>query len=381
LLRVADGASLWAAKYDEDFSDVFRLQDSIAEQATRALLLKLSGEERVRLARRPTDNLEAYQLYLQGRYHWNKFGEAGFRKAIEYYGKALELDPGYALAHAGMSNSHSGLVAIGALPYAQGYPKARAAAERAVALDDGLAEAHMSLAATRLLLEWDWDAGERELKRVLELNPNIAEVYSLVGYERQMRGKTKEAIELTRKGVQLDPLSALLRVDLSSAYYFDRQWDRAIEEYEKALELDPAFLAPFFVAAQALERKGDRAGAIARCEKAIKAQGRDPSLVSALGYAHASAGRPKEAAALARELESRYAKQPFNPTLLGILYAGMGERERALRWLERAHAEHDVQLAWFHLEPQVDPLRDDPRFADLMRRMRLVTNSANASPR
>ena len=381
LLRVRDGASLWAAKYDEDFSDVFRLQDSIAEQATRALLLKLSGEERVRLARRPTDNVEAYQLYLQGRYHWNKFGEAGFRKAIGYYEKALKLDPGYALAHAGLSNSHSGLVAVGALPYAQGYPKARAAAERAVALDDGLAEAHMSLAATRLLLEWDWDAAERELKRVLELNPNIPEVYSLVGYERQMRGKTKEAIEITRKGVQLDPLSALLRVDLSSAYYFDRQWDRAIEEFEKALELDPAFLAPFFVAGQALERKGDPAGAVARCEKALKAQGRDPSLVSALGYAHASAGHRREAAALARELETRYARQPFNPTLLWVLYAGMGERERALRWLERAHAEHDVQLSWFNLEPQVDALRNDPRFADLMRRMRLVTNSASVSPR
>jgi class 3 adenylate cyclase/TolB-like protein/Flp pilus assembly protein TadD len=373
LMRVRDGASLWAAKYDEDFSDVFRMQDSIAEQATRALLLKLTGPQRERLARRPTGNVEAYELYLQGRYHWNKFDEAGFRKAIEYYEKALKLDPNYALAHSGISNSHSGLIAIGAMPYAEGYKIARAAAERAVKLDDGLAEAHMSLAAAKLLLEWDWDGGERELRKVVELNPNIAETASLLGYERQMRGKTREAIEVTLRGVHIDPLSTLLRVDLASAYYFDRQWDAAIAEHEKALELDPAFISPFFVAAQALERKGDAAAAIARCEKAIKARGRDPSFVSALGYALASAGRRKEAAVLARELEARHRKQPFNPTLLGILYAGLGERDRAIAWLERAYREHDVQLAWFHLEPQVEPLHGDPRFEDLMRRMRLVT--------
>jgi serine/threonine-protein kinase len=250
-----------------------------------------------------------------------------------------------------------------------------------VALDDGLAEAHMSLAATKLLLEWDWDGGERELKRAVELNPSIAEASSLLGYERQFRGKPGEAIEVTLKGVRVDPLSALLRVDLASAYYYNRDWDAAIAQHEKALELDPGFVAPFFVLGQALERKGDSAAAIARCEKAIKAQGRDPSLLSALGYSLASAGRRKEAMAIARELEARHRKQPFNATLLGILHAGLGERQRALDWLERAYKEHDVQLAWFNLDPQVDVLREEPRFAELMRRMGLATIPATASRR
>ncbi|MEO7743750.1 MAG: tetratricopeptide repeat protein, partial [Usitatibacter sp.] len=382
LLRVRDGASLWAAKYDEEFSDVFRMQDSIAERATQALLLKLSGAERERLARRPTDNVEAYRLYLQGRFHWNKFGEAGFRKALEYYEKALALDPNYALAHSGIANSHSGLVAIGAVPYAQGYPKALASARKAAALDDGLAEAHMSLAATHLLLEWDRDAGERELKRAIELNPSIAEAGSLLGYAHQMRGEVKEGVEVTLAAARIDPLSALLRVDLSSAYYYARDWDRAIAEYEKALEVDPAFIAPFFIIGQALERKGDVAGAIARCESAIKSHGRHPSFLSALGYAHARAGHAKQATAIARELESRHAKEPFNPTLLAVLHAGMGDLERAIAWLERAYREHDVQLAWFNVEPQVEALHGDPRFADLMRRMRLVlySGSRTATP-
>ena len=239
----------------------------------------------------------------------------------------------------------------------------------------------MSLAATRLLLEWDWDGGERELKRVFELNPSIPEAASLLGYERQFRGKPGEAIGLVLKGVRVDPLSALLRTDLAAAYYYNRDWDSAIAEYEKALELDPAFVAPFFVVAQALERKGDSAGAIARCEKAIKAQGRDPSFLSALGYALARAGRHKEAMVLARELEARHRKQPFNPTVVALLYAGLGDRQRALDWLERAYKEHDVQLAWFNLEPQVDMLREEPRFVELMSRMRLVTPPATASRR
>jgi class 3 adenylate cyclase/TolB-like protein/Flp pilus assembly protein TadD len=381
LLRVRDGASLWAAKYDEDFSDVFHLQDSIAEQATRALLVRLTGQQRDRLAKRSTGSVPAYQLYMQGRYHWNKFDEPGFRKAISYYEQALQLDPGYALAYVGLGNSHSALVAIGAEPYAEGHAKARAASERAIALDDGLAEAHMLRGANLLLLEWNWDGAARELKRAIELNPNIAEASSLLGYERQARGKPREAVEVTRRGVELDPLSALLRVDLSSAYYYERQWDFAIREYEKALELDSNFVAPFFVLAQALERKGDAAGAIRRCEAAIKARGRDPAFLSALGYAHASAGHRKEASAIAREMQARYAKNHFNPTLLALLYAGLGERDRAIEWLERAYSEHDVQLIWFNLEPQADVLRDDARFADLMRRMGLATYSASASPR
>ena len=372
LLRVRDGASLWAGHFDEDFADVFRMQDSIAEQVTRALLLKLTSEERGRMNRRYTDNVQAYQLYLQGRFYWNKFNEEGFRKALAYFEDALKLDPGYALAYVGISESYSAMVAIGAAAHRDVLAKAKAAVEKAVALDDGLAEAHQAMGGSKMLLDWDWDGAERELKRSIELNPNLAESHSLTGYLLQVRGRPEEAVVVTRKAVELDPLSPLLRSDLGSAFYYARQYDAARVEFEKALEFDPKFLTQFFVPAQALERKGEHAAAIRRCEEALKLAGRDPSILAALGFAHASAGHREEAARIARELEALWTRRHFPATELALLYAGMGNRGKAFEWMDKAWREHDVQLLWFRLEPQLDGLRDDPRYGDLMRRMGLA---------
>ena len=372
LLRVRDGASLWAGRFDEDFSDVFRMQDSIADQVTRALLLKLTSGQRERMNRRYTDNVKAYQLYLQGRFQWNKFNEEGFRNALGFFEEALKLDPSYALAYVGISESYSAMVAIGAAAHRDVLAKAKAAVEKAVALDDGLAEAHQALGGSKMLLEWDWDGAERELKRSIELNPNLAESHSLTGYLLQARGRPEEAVTVTRTAVDLDPLSALLRSDLGSAFYYARQYDAARAEFEKVFELDPKFPPLFFVSGQALERKGEYAAAIRRCEDALKVAGRDPGILATLGYAHASAGHRDEALGIARELEALWTRRHFPPTELALLYAGMGDRRKAFEWMDKAWREHDVQLLWFRLEPQLDGLRDDPRYGDLMRRMGLA---------
>jgi serine/threonine-protein kinase len=370
LLRVRDGASLWAAKYDEDFSDVFKLQDSIAEQTTRALLPRLTGEQGERLARRHTQNVAAYDLYLQGRYHFNRMGPENMRKAIAYFDRALALDPSFALAYADAAMAYSVLIAIGAETYEAGSAKATAAADKAIALDESLAEAHGAQAAIRLIA-WDIDGVEREVRRVIELNPSIPEAYSMLGYVYQLRGRLPDAVAITRKSVEINPLSPLGRADLSEASYYARDWNAAIAEYERLVAIEPAIVPPFFILGQALERRGDRAGAIAQCEAAIKRSGRVSAVISALGYAHASAGHRTEALALARELETQWRKEPVNPTatLLAILYAGIGDGDRAFEWVDKAYEAHDVQVLFLSVEPQFDNLRGDPRFAAFTRRL------------
>ena len=371
LLRIRDGASLWSGKFDADATDLFRMEDSIAEQVTQALLLKLTGEERARMSRRYTDNAQAYQYYLQGHFYWNKFNEAGFKTAIRSYEEALKLDANYAPAYAGIAEAYSGLIALGFLKPEEALAKAKAAVEKALAIDDGLAEAHKALGAIRLLIEWDLAGGERELKRALSINPNLSGAQTLMGYYLQMMGRLPESLVMIRSAAALDPLSPVTAADLASAYYYVRQYDEAKAANERVLELDPAFLAPLFFGGQALERQGKYAEAITRCLDAAKVPGRDPSIIAVLGYAYASAGRRSEALKIARELEARWHKQHFPPSTIALLYVGLKDREQAFRWMETAFRERDAQLLWFKVDPQLDPVREDPRFASLMRRMGL----------
>ncbi len=307
--------ALWAGRFDEDFSDLFRMQDSIAEQVTRALVVNLTKEQRNRVSRSYPKNVKAYQLYLQGRFFWNKFNEEGFRKAIAYFEDALKIDPDYALAYVGISHANSAMVAIGAQPYREGAMRAKQASARAVALDEELAEAHEALGGNNILLDWDWAGGERELKRAMELNPNLAEAHSLYGYYLQAMGRSQEALTITR------------------------------ETYAEAIQ---------------------------RCERELKEAKGAPGTLAPLAFALASAGRLAVAARTIEELKARSGKQRFPPSLFALAYAGLGDREKALQWLETAYREHDTQLLWFRLEPQMDSLRADPRFQDVMRKMGLV---------
>ena len=371
LLRVRDGASLWSGKFDADATDLFRMEDSIAEQVTQALLLKLTGEERVRMSRRYTDNAQAYQHYLQGRFYWNKFNEAGFRTAIRFYEEALKLDPNYAPAYAGIAEAYAALMALGFVKPEEALAKAKTAVEKALAIDEGLAEAHKALGAIRLLIEWDLVGGERELKRALSINPNLSGAQILTGYYLQLIGRLPESLAMIRSAAALDPLSPVTAADLASAFYYVRQYDEAKAANERVLELDPAFVASLFVSGQALERQGKYAEAITRCLDAVKVARRDPGIIAVLGYAYASAGQRGEAQKIARELEARWHKQHFPPSTIALLYVGLNDREQAFRWMEIAFRERDTQLLWFKVDPQLDPVREDPRFASLMRRMGL----------
>ncbi len=378
LLRVSDGGSVWASHFDEDLSDVFRLQDSIAEQVVRALVLRLTSEQRARLARRYTDNVKAYQLYLKGLYQWNRFNEEGFRNSIKEYEEALKLDPNYALAYVGISQAYSAMAALGVAKFEEAVPKANAASEKAISLDSGLAEAHQAMGGNMLLLQRDFEGAARELNIAISINPSLAEAHSLYGYYLQIRGRLRESVDITRRAVDLNPLSPLLRVDLSSAYYYAGDLDMAIEEFERALEIDAHFTVPFFVAGQALERKGARVRAIKRCEEALKVVGRDPGVLAALAYALAASGQRDAAVALGKELERTWEAHPFPPSALVLVYISLEDRPRAIRWLETAYRVHDTQLLWLALDPQFEPLRSDTKAMAIFSRMGL--KAALASP-
>ncbi len=371
LIRVQDGASLWAAKFDDRFTNIFAVEDSISQQVLRQLPVELSDADQARLQKHGPENIEAYQLYLKGTYFWNKFTEDGTKKAIEYFHQAIEIDPNYALAYVGLSDAYNVQGAVGIVRPREAMPKAEWAAERAIALDDTLAEAHAAAAANKLLFDWDWAAAERELRRSLELNPNSAEAHDLYAYYFDVTGRLDEAMLEMKRAQELAPLTASINVDIALISYHMRRYDAAIGQYRKGSELDPDFIEVPFTLGQAYERKGMYTEAIAECQKAIAKHGRDPAIVSVLGYAYAMSGKRNEAQKIVAELTARWKQNYFPPTFVVLAYTGLGDKDQAFHWLDIAYAERDSQLIWVNVEPQFEPLSTDPRFAETVRRVGL----------
>jgi DNA-binding winged helix-turn-helix (wHTH) protein/TolB-like protein/Tfp pilus assembly protein PilF len=369
LVRVADGLPMWAGKFDEKFTNIFSVQDSVSRQVADALVLQLSGEQRQQLAKRYTDNVEAYSLYLKGRFFWNKFTPEGLEKAIDYYKQAIALDPNYALAYTGLSVAYNVQGAFGVVPPAQTWIDARRTAQRAVELDDTLAEAHSALGAVKLLYEWDWAAAEKELKRAIELNPNHAEAHELYGFYSWVVGDFEKASSEIKRALELSPTSPILNLDLATTFYYQGKNGEAIDAYRTVRELDPNMLGLLFIPAQAYERNRQYDRAIDECERAISAFGRDPGVLSALGYAYGSSASHDKAEEISRELETKWKARYFSPTILALAHTGAGNKDRAFAWLTKAYESRDPQLIWLAAEPQFESLRPDPRFQNLMRQM------------
>ena len=274
LINVADGASMWSATFDEKFTDVFAVQDTIAQKVAAALALRLSGEEQKRLTKRYTDSTEAYQLYLKGRFYWNKVTEEGFRKAIEYYKQALEKDPSYALAYAGLASSYI-QIGIDFVAPTENNPKAKAYAIKALELDDSLAEAHCVLGTYYLFLERKLEPSERELKRSIALNPNYPDVHHYYCHWFESQDRVSEGIAEMKRGLELDPLSLLIGEELGWAYYHARRYDEAVAQIRKTMELDPMFPLNYLTLAQIYEQMGKFSEAIAELNKARAIPGGD----------------------------------------------------------------------------------------------------------
>lgn len=371
LISVQDGAPLWAEKFDEKWTDIFTVQDSISEQVARALMLRLSGAERKLLTKRETKNTDAYQAYLRGRYYWNKFTEESFQRAIASFNEAINIDPEYALAYAGLGDLYNWLGVLGVLPPSETWGRGRKMSARAVALDDSLAEAHAALGFALLCYDRDWAGGERELQRALELNPHYATAHQWYCFQLAAEGRFAEAIKEAQAALLIDPLSPFITQAFGWISYVARDYDLSIEYHQKVMKLDPEFALGRFSAGRPLIQKGMHAEAIAELKQAVELSNGNPVMMAALGHAYAVAGRESEAQAVLDRLNDLSRKRYVSAFHVALIYCGLGEFERAFEWLEKTFAERDAWLIWLRVEPQLDPLRSDTRFADLLRRLGL----------
>jgi TolB-like protein/predicted Ser/Thr protein kinase len=370
LIDVKDGATLWADKFDEKVSDIFAVQDSISERLAGALSLKLGSEGERQLSKRYTANLEAYQLYVQGRARWSTFHQA--QESLKYFNAALEKDPAYALAYAGLANAYSIMGIYGPLSPQEAFQKAREAALKALQLDDNLAAAHVSLGAVKIFNEWDWAGAGRELKRAMELEPNNVDAHSLYGYYLQAMGRADEAVSEMRRAHEIDPAWHIPNNDIGYALNLAGRYDEAITHAQESLKLRPDNLFLLNVLGQAYLEKGMADQAIATFRQALAFQPNSRDAQAWLGYIYARQGRTGEALAVIKGLKDDQSRWVEKPVVLAQIYAALGDNDQAFAWLDKAYEDRYPHMRDFKLDPSFDVLRSDPRFAAFLKRANLL---------
>jgi TolB-like protein/Flp pilus assembly protein TadD/predicted Ser/Thr protein kinase len=369
---VRNGKQLWGEQYNRKVVDLLAVQNDIAREVSQRLRSQLSAADQQKLTKGSTDNPEAYQLYLKGKFYTNKFTKDGFAKGIDYFNQAIGIDPNYGLAFNGLAYNYINQDDW-FMPPNQAGPKARDAADRALAIDDADADAHVSRAIVAHWYEWDWAAAEREFKRAIELNPNDSEAHGYYSWFLAPMGRKEEAIAEAKRSQQLDPFSSLGNFIVGSALVFTRQWDPAIEQLRGAKELDPNFwFAPCFLG-RAYEHKGRLPEAIAEFRRALELENDNPEIWSDLGHAYALSGNRAEAQKVLSHLKGLAPRSYVAPFDFALVHAGLGEKTPAIAWLNRAYTERSYYMAvYLTTDERLDSLRSDPRFADLLRRVRLL---------
>jgi DNA-binding winged helix-turn-helix (wHTH) protein/TolB-like protein/predicted negative regulator of RcsB-dependent stress response len=378
LVRVEQGQTLWIEQFDEKFSDIFTVQDAISRRVAGMLALRLSGEEKERLAKRGTDNLEAYQAYLLGRFHWNKLTEADVIKSIDYFNQALARDPNYALAYAGLADSYIALPTIGNTPSSEANIKAREAALQSLAIDDTIAEAHTALATIKELYEWDFVGAEREFKRAIEFNPNYTTSHSWYSQFLSSVGRYAEAIAEAKRALEVDPTSLYANVALGNTYLDARQPDEAIVQLQRTIDMDKNFALAHLTLAEAYRAKERYEDAIAEVTKSMVLSGRNSTEQAARkanmlrdGY-HKSGAKGYWEKNLELRIENMKRGYTISPTVMAEAYARTGDKDRAFEWLEKAYTDRD-QYLFYNLKPadHFDGIRSDPRYQKLLQRIGL----------
>jgi TolB-like protein/Flp pilus assembly protein TadD len=370
LIDVEQEAQLWGEQYRRQLTDIFELEEEISREISSKLRLKLTGEEKKRLVKRYTENTAAYHLYLKGHYYMNKRTEDWIKKGIDFFQQAIDMDPNYALAYAGLADAYAFLASsTGGLPPRDAYPKAKAAALKALEIDDTLAEAHASLGFFYLMYDWNFAESEREFKRAIKLKPGYANAHDGYGFLLKATGRNEEAIRASQRAQKLDPLSLFTNVSLGWAYYFARDYESAIEQGRKALEMEPRFDFAYWIVGLALARLGRTEEAIASLNQAVILTGGGLTHEAHLGYAYALSGKREEAEQVLADLEEIAGQKYVSAYYFAIIYLGLDERNQTFSWLERAFDERAGFLAFIKVEPMFDGLRSDPRFTDLLRRM------------
>lgn len=369
-----DGSHLWGEQYSRKLSDIFIIEEEISREISEKLRLKLSGAEKKQLAKRYTENTEAYQLYLKGRFYWNKRTEEGLRKGIDYFKQAIESDPGYALAYAGLADSYNILASYSAVAPKDGFPIAKSAATRALDLDGELAEAHTSLAFARFGYDWKWTESEREFKRALRLNPGYAMARNWYAVTVVAQGRFDDAFEQIKRALELDPLSLPINTNAGWLLHLARRYDEAIEQYLKTIELDSGFGLAHRRLGQTYEQTQMYNEAVVEFQKAVNLSGEDAELLSARGHFYALVGESEKAREVLELLEER-GKNSYVPAyLMARVYLGFGDNDRVFEWLDKACDERYGYLAYLNVDPIFDSVRSDARFAELVRRVGLESS-------
>ncbi|HEU4391482.1 MAG TPA: tetratricopeptide repeat protein [Blastocatellia bacterium] len=372
LLSVADGKHLWSGQFNENFTDIFAIEDSISRQMVEALLLKLTGEEQDRVTKHYTEDTEAYQLYLKGRYFQDKKTPEGWKKSIDYFQQAIEKDPKYSLAFAGLADSYAGLSIRADMHPQDSAKKERAAAMHALQLDDTIAEAHASRARVIYRYDWDWAGAESEFKRAFELSPNNSLAHQNYSNFLTAMGRHQEAISEIKRARELEPISVSVNVLVARALYFAREYDEAIEQCQKNLEMDPNFGESHLFLGRSYKEKRMYEEALAELQKARDLLRGSAEVLSLIGHTYAVSGRHVEAQKVLQELQGQSKQRYVSPYHIAMVYAGLGEQDEAFQWLEKAYEDRESRMTILKFVPEFDSLRKDSRFADLVKRVGLA---------
>jgi len=374
LVNITNGFHLWSDTYNRELKDIFSIQDEIASTIADKLKLTLLSDEKARLVKHSTENLEAYNLYLLGRYFYYKTTEEDMNKAIRYFEQAIAKDPGYALAYAGQAICYSVLCTTGYLAPKDSYPKAKEAVVKALELDEELGEAHASLGYLKFFLDWDFAGAERDFKRAVKLSPGNVDVYILYSIYLTFSGRFDEAIAGFKRAVELDPASPLTYTYLGGfGYQMAGRYDESIDQIKKGLDMDPSiFLGQLFLAS-VYALKGTYGEAISQADKVLSAWPtlEDVQVLSFLGWVNAVSGRQEKARNFLNRMLDLRARRYVDAYLIGAVYAGLGEKDKAFEWLTKAYEEHAGQLVCIRVDPWIKNLRSDPRYEELLKKMGL----------
>lgn len=377
LVRTADGVPIWAETFDENFKDVFAVQDAISAKVASALALQLTGEEKHRLAKRYTDNPEAYQFYVKGLYQWRTFSKEGLTTSLNFYNAAIEKDPNYALAYAGLANSYNVMAIYGPVPTSEAMEKSRVAARKAVELDNTLPDAHVAIGAVKLLHEWDWAGAESDLKRAIELAPESVEGHQLYGYYLQATGRVDSSVDYMKRAADSAPQWHVATHDYFESLFMARRYDEAIERSIERLKLETNEPFILWILGRSYMMKGKYDDAVKQFElglNSVEDQAPDSAqrvwLYSGLGYAHALAGRGDEARIIVRRM--RESQSRWKDVYIAAVLAGLNDKDQAFASLEDGYRRRFPFLWHLKCAPEFDSLRSDQRYADLLQRMNLA---------
>jgi TolB-like protein/Tfp pilus assembly protein PilF len=378
LIKAETDAHLWADTFDRQLTDIFKIESDIAKTIAETLQAKLTGSEQHAIASRPTENAEAHQLYLKGRYFWNKRTGPDLRRAIDYFKQAIEKDPKYAVAYAGLADSYVLLSWYGAGSPQESFPPAKAAAKKALEIDDTLAEAHTSLGLILCLDDLDFASSIKEFERAIALNPNYATAHHWFGNQTLLLvGQFDRAIAEAKRAVELDPLSLIINADLGVDYFIARRYDEAIEQLRKTIEMDPRFYYAHWTLGMALDLKGQLREALAEYKKAAELDD-DPSVLGLVAQAYAKLGQRDEALKILEQMHQLATRRYVADYSFALVHMALGEKEKAIDWLERAYRDHaGPEISGLQVYPMLDPLRGDPRFEALVAKVFAPKNASS----